>query len=163
MKDALPPGVKAVRASAEVLESLVLALAIMEFDEDFSKEWKTIYTMMEFVNQKLQYCRILFPKGTVECSRLVYVNRLAKKIGSRAIGALDITLKLLNKQLAVSNHEYGKTVREYRPKRETGLAIYGSLYKLALPESQLAKHTTLGFPLKKSYLLMNEMKIVLQQ
>ena len=42
-------------------------------------------------------------------------------------------------------------VRKYPPKKENGQGIYGSLYKVSLPESQFAKHTTLGFPLKKSY------------
>ena len=40
-------------------------------------------------------------------------------------------------------------VRKYPPKKENGQGIYGSLYKVSLPESQFAKHTTLGFPLKK--------------
>ena len=53
-------------------------------------------------------------------------------------------------------------VRIYPPKKENGLGIYGSLYKVSLPESQFAKHTTLGFPFKKKgYPLMNEMKTVL--
>ena len=60
-------------------------------------------------------------------------------------------------------YEYGQILKEYRPNRENGQGIYGSLYKLSLPESQFEKHTTLGFPLKKSYLLMIELKTVLQQ
>ena len=49
------------------------------------------------------------------------------------------------------SNEYGQMVREYPPKRENGQGIYGSLYKVSVPESQFAKHITLGFPLKKSY------------
>ena len=48
-------------------------------------------------------------------------------------------------------NEYGQKVREYRPEKENGQGIYGSLYKISLPESQFAKHKTLGFLSKKSY------------
>ena len=32
-------------------------------------------------------------------------------------------------------NEYGQMVMEYRPKRENGKGIYGSLYKLSLPKT----------------------------
>ena len=56
-------------------------------------------------------------------------------------------------------NEYGQMVTEYRPKRENGQGIYGSLYKLSLPEKSVCKAYNFRVPVKKKVILSQRYRI----